>query len=93
MGRGQMHRPNPTAERARLVNGHERRYRITVAAERFAAADRELAAADASWPDAMERTALLDVDQADIARIQERCRVATVEWKAAKAALMVEVDR
>jgi len=93
MGWGQRSRPNPAAEQGRLINGHERRARVTLAAERFAAADRELDAADRSWPDAMARTSLLDIDDEDLGRIQERCRLALVEWKAAKAALIVEVDR
>ncbi len=93
MGWGQRHRPNPAAERARLIGAGERNARLAQAAIRFAHADRELAAAEASWPDAMVRTALLDVDQADIERIQERCRVAMAEWNAAKAGLHAEVDR
>lgn len=91
MGWGQRHRPNPTAEAARLASGHERRYRITLAAERFAAAEAELVAADRAWPDAMVRTALLDVDQVDIERIQERNRLAVAEHRAAKTELLKQV--
>lgn len=93
MGWGERSRPNPTAEQGRLIRGHERRARITLAAERFVVADAELVAADAAWPDAMTRTSLLDIDDADLARIQERCRVALVEWKSAKAALIEECGR
>lgn len=92
MGWGQRHRPNPAAERARLIRTGERNARLAQAAIRFAAADLELTAAEASWPDAMTRTALLDVDQADIAAIQERCRVAMVEWRAAKSSLITETN-
>lgn len=91
MGWGQRHAPNPTAEAARLNAGHERRYRVTLAAERFAAAEAELVAADQAWPDAMTRTALLDVDQTDIEVIQERNRLAVAEHRAAKAELLKEV--
>lgn len=93
MGWGERHRPRPAAEQGRLIRGHERRARVTLAAERFARADAELVAADGAWPDAMTRTSLLDIDDADLARIQERCRVALIEWKTAKAALIEETTR
>lgn len=93
MGWSQPHRPNPARQARRLIGAAERNARIAQAAEQFAAAEAELHAADAAWPDAMGRTALLDIDQPDIERIQERCRVATREWAAAKAVLLAEVNR
>lgn len=93
MGWGERHRPNPTREAARLADGHKRRYRVTQAAERFARAEAELVAADQAWPDAMARTALLDVDEGDIVRIQERNRLAVAEHRAAKAELIREANR